>query len=190
MKNPAILLWGARILGLVIIGFMAVGVATSEDPAGPQISAGDSYSSGSSDRAQALRWHKLNAKNDKNVYQQQVTNGWVARDLLEVQSKQLDSLGRAVANPTYVLPAESDTRPVQLLMWAVLAICWFGMTTPSAWPAALNRHNDAQSATEPKVIQDADNSTETDALDVTDGTPPAEDVTWDESAGVLTNTKA
>ena len=190
MKNPAILLWGARVLGLVIIGFMAVGVATSEAPAGPQISAGESYNSGSSDRAQALRLGKLNAKNSKNVYQQQVVNGWEANDLLEVQSKQLDSLGRAVANPTYVLPAESDTRPVQLLMWAVLAICWFGMTTPSAWPTALNRRNDAGSAKEPTVIQDADNSTETDAFDVTDSTPPADDVTWDDSAGVLTKTKA
>ncbi len=146
------ILWGARIIGLVIIAGLAVGVATSEEPSEAQVSSGASYIDGSSDRQTALRLDKLNAKNTDNVYQQQVVNGWAAKDLLEVQSKQLDALGVAVANPTYVLPGETDNRPVMLLMWAVIAICWFGVTTPGAWPAALTQRSDSQPTNEPDDV--------------------------------------
>ena len=62
--------------------------------------------------------------------QQQVTNGWVARDLLrtialqiEAQSDTLDGLGVAVAAAA-VPPTPVDDRAVRLLVVLVLTVCW------------------------------------------------------------------
>jgi hypothetical protein len=62
--------------------------------------------------------------------QQQVTNGWVARDLLrtiamqiEAQSDTLDGLGVAAAAAA-VPPTPVDDRAIRLLVVLVLTVCW------------------------------------------------------------------
>lgn len=65
--------------------------------------------------------------------QQQVTNGWVARDLLrtiatqiEAQSDTLDGLGAAVTEAA-VPPSPVDDRAVRLLVVLVLTVCWIAL---------------------------------------------------------------
>ena len=105
---------------------------------------------------------RLNARNTDNVYQQQVVNGWVARDFLELQSRQLDKIGRVLARPTLIVPGETDERPVVLLMLAVLAVCWIGITSPGSLPGRRNENPatpDGPLPAEPMVGADPANTT-------------------------------
>lgn len=128
------ILWAVRAGGLVIIAVMAIGVARSASPTAAILHEGAFYNGSGGEIALARLNDKANAKNTDNVYQQQVVNGWVARDYLEVQAKQLDKIGKTISDPTYVMPGPADNRPVMMLLWAVLAIVWLGLTTPGAWP--------------------------------------------------------
>lgn len=110
------------MIGLVVIGLAAIGItfALAPEPA-PQ------YQSGALARAAALSDAAANATNTSTVYQQIVANGWASKDLLEVISIQLDSMGSASS------PVE-DPRTQYLLLLGVLAVCWIGITSPG--PAA------------------------------------------------------
>lgn len=66
----------ALVLSLGAFGFAYLGQATP-----------DAFSMRSEVKA-AIDSYELNDANSTTVYQQQVTNGWVARDLLEVIAKQ------------------------------------------------------------------------------------------------------
>ena len=65
------------------------------------------------DRSDAISSYTINTATTDNVYQQQVVNGWVAKDLLDVISRQLD---------------DEDPRERILLFLAVLAVCVIGIT--------------------------------------------------------------
>jgi hypothetical protein len=62
--------------------------------------------------------------------QQQVVNGWVARDLLQIQARQLADVLDALTQETESgqLVATTDPRVPALLVVAVLAICLIGFT--------------------------------------------------------------
>jgi hypothetical protein len=81
----------------------------------------------------ALSDHQANDANTESAPQQQVVNGWVARDLLhivalqnEAQAQTLDAIAESLiqARPR---PAPIDNRPAQLLVIAVVTLCWIGM---------------------------------------------------------------
>lgn len=136
MNRIGLIMWFVRAVGLLVIAVAAVSVARSEGPQPAVVHSGADYQSHAGDLALVKAGDKLNQKNADNVYQQAVVNGWVSRDLLELQVKQLDELGVAASDTTYVTPGASDDRPVQLLMYAVIAMCWFGATTPGLWSKA------------------------------------------------------
>lgn len=62
--------------------------------------------------------------------QQQVVNGWVARDLMQIQARQLADVLDALTQETESgqLVATTDPRVPALLVIAVLAICLIGFT--------------------------------------------------------------
>ena len=68
--------------------------------------------------------------------QQQVVNGWVARDLLQIQARQLADVLDALTQETESgqLVATTDPRVPALLVVAVLAICLIGFTAGSGRP--------------------------------------------------------
>jgi hypothetical protein len=66
-------------------------------------------------RPAAIATYTINAATSDNVYQQQVVNGWAAKDLLEVISSQLDN---------------EDPRNRILLFLAVCAVCVIGVSAP------------------------------------------------------------
>lgn len=74
--------------------------------------------------------------------QQQVVNGWTARDLLTIIAKEQADILRAqgaVVDATGSLQTQPfDQRIPALLLIAVLAICWSGVTTPRPVVERLN----------------------------------------------------
>lgn len=87
---------------------------------------------------QALSDSDLNQSRTESAPQQQVVNGWVARDLLSIialaQADMLETMGGMTdQNETVVSAiATRDDRIPALLALAVLAICWAGATVPSS----------------------------------------------------------
>lgn len=97
---------------------------------------------------QALSDGELNEARADSAPQQQVVNGWIARDLLSIialaQADLLETMGGLTdQNETVVSAiATRDERIPALLALAVLAICWEGATrqradteSPAAPPA-------------------------------------------------------
>lgn len=76
-------------------------------------------------KAASSNW-ELNNGNAKGAPQQQVVNGWAAKDLLEIQAQQNNDLLK--------LAARHDNRGPLLLMMLVFAIAWVG-----AWQPVLRR---------------------------------------------------
>lgn len=82
-----------------------------------------------------------NNSNTESAPQQQVVNGWVARDLLLIIAKENADILRAqgaVVDATGALQtAPFDERVPALLLLGVLAVCWTGLTAhqPVAAPA-------------------------------------------------------
>lgn len=100
-----------RRIGLVVLAAIAVAVffgMAPEDVAGVYERQIDS----------ALSIAELNEAAAESAVQQQVVNGWVTRDLLEI-------IARQGADEVIL-----DQRPVALLVIAVLAIAVWGMTAP------------------------------------------------------------
>ena len=138
-------------LGMVAIGVAAGMVALADAPEG--LAAREVYTSPAPyeqvSRVAAIRAaiadSEANELTSDNVYQQQVVNGWVARDLLEVLALQADDQAVAVSalntNVESLLDAQQvvadaasetppiDDRPRQLLALAVAALCWLGLWT-------------------------------------------------------------
>ena len=77
---------------------------------------------------QALSDSDLNESRAESAPQQQVVNGWVARDLLSI-------IALAQADMLETMATRDDRIPA-LLALVVLAVCWAGATTapPSAPP--------------------------------------------------------
>lgn len=72
----------------------------------------------------ALANYDLNNDNTESAPQQQVVNGWVAKDLLQIVAIELDDIQRRMDAQA------DDQRTPALIGLAVLAIAWFGITTP------------------------------------------------------------
>jgi hypothetical protein len=70
---------------------------------------------------QIIAEDRLNANNAENVYQQQVVNGWTARDLLRVIADQGTLLTEGY---------HDDDRIAALLVLLVLAVALHTVTTP------------------------------------------------------------
>ena len=136
-------------LGMVAIGVAAGMVALADAPEGsvaPEVHTSpapyEQVSRVAAIRA-AIADSEANELTSDNVYQQQVVNGWVARDLLEVLALQADDQAVAVSalntNVESLLDAQQvvadaasetppiDDRPRQLLALAVAALCWLGL---------------------------------------------------------------
>lgn len=136
-------------LGMVAIGVAAGMVALADAPEGsvaPEVHTSpapyEQVSRVAAIRA-AIADSEANELTSDNVYQQQVVNGWVARDLLEVLALQADDQVVAVSalntNVESLLDAQQivadaasetppiDDRPRQLLALAVAALCWLGL---------------------------------------------------------------
>ena len=149
-------------LGMVAIGVAAGMVALADAPDGsaaPEVHTSpapyEQVSRVAAIRA-AIADSEANELTSDNVYQQQVVNGWVARDLLEVLALQADDQAVAVSalntNVESLLDAQQvvadaasetppiDDRPRQLLALAVAALCWLGLWM--AVPAVSARRSD------------------------------------------------
>jgi hypothetical protein len=72
----------------------------------------------------ALGSYDLNNANTDSAPQQQVVNGWVAKDLLQIVAVELDDIQRRMD------AQGKDQRTPALIGLAVLAVAWFGITTP------------------------------------------------------------
>jgi flagellar basal body-associated protein FliL len=116
-----------RLVGFVLLALAAVisfvmfrPKSTSTADHSPQIAA-------------ALSDDTTNAKSASSAPQQQVVNGWTARDLLAVQAATANdqlAVARAGSNASRQIAA--------LLLIAVLALCWGGAT------AGLGRDGESQ----------------------------------------------
>ena len=62
----------------------------------------------------------LNAKSSSSAPQQQVVNGWTARDLLEIDAK--------IANDQAQAESDRNLQLSVLVLIGVLAICWYGLS--------------------------------------------------------------
>lgn len=84
--------------------------------------------------SQALSDDAANNLRTEGAPQQQVVNGWTAKDLLTIIAKEQADILRAqgaVVDATGNLQTQPfDQRIPALLLIAVLAICWSGATTP------------------------------------------------------------
>ena len=84
--------------------------------------------------SQALSDDAANNLRTEGAPQQQVVNGWTAKDLLTIIAKEQADILRAqgaVVDATGSLQTQPfDQRIPALLLVAVLAICWSGVTAP------------------------------------------------------------
>lgn len=82
----------------------------------------------------ALDADRLNNMTTESAPQQQVVNGWTARDLLIIIAKENVDILRAqgaVVDATGTLQTTPfDTRVPGLLLIAILALCWHALTAP------------------------------------------------------------
>lgn len=84
----------------------------------------------------AMSDYDANDARTESAPQQQVVNGWVARDLLQIQALQLADLLDAVTeeNSRGAVVASNDPRTPALLVLAILAISLVGITSESSRP--------------------------------------------------------
>jgi hypothetical protein len=115
----------------------------------------------------ALSDYETNDANTESAPQQQVVNGWVARDLLhvvalqnEAQAETLDAIAESLveARPR---PAPVDHRPARLLVIAVVTLCWIGLwlafgSSSAARPAPASPPPSPGSQPPPRVDQSPD----------------------------------
>jgi flagellar basal body-associated protein FliL len=106
-----------RLVGFVVLALAAVisfVVFRPKSPSAPDHSA---------QIAAALSDDATNAKSASSAPQQQVVNGWTARDLLVVQAATADDQ-LAVAKAS----SDASRQIAVLVLIAVLALCWGGAT--------------------------------------------------------------
>jgi hypothetical protein len=130
------------LLDLVTVaGFVAIAVAavltyrTPQPPPPSRIAyAGPIGSSYNSLVALALTDYAANNAGAKSAPQQQVVNGWAAKDLLTIAAHEnadviegFRALGTEMASLPQMIPAADDRVPAFALL-AVFGICWFGVT--------------------------------------------------------------
>ena len=111
-----------RFVGFLLLVVAAVTVVVALAPSLKHVDNGGQI-------AAAIAVDGVNAGATSSAPQQQVANGWVARDLLEIQVRQNDQLAATIQD-------SSDVRPTWLLLIGVLALCWLGLTGIAGTAAA------------------------------------------------------
>ena len=129
----------ARQIGLAVIAVAAVAVWFVMAPSEPDPVTGFDPTSKTYTSLIDLTLEDYDANNDRadSAPQQQVVNGWVAKDLLTIMAYQNTDLLDAVGglgdqNATASSLAVRDDRTPALLVLAVVAVAWFGITVPMA----------------------------------------------------------
>jgi hypothetical protein len=138
----------ARVVGLVLIAIAAVVVFVVLEPALPRkIDRQAVDASGSSLATQinsAIADDTLNQDSADSAPQQQVVNGWTARDLLAVgikgqaaqDAESTNAIVGALNSGAFASHAQTKASFEQsrqtnaLIALAVLALCWIGITSP------------------------------------------------------------
>lgn len=128
----------ARRVGMALIGLAAIAVWFLMAPA-PLDEESAQFNLSARNYAdlvtQALDEFDANAALTESAPQQQVVNGWVARDLLSIialaQADTLETLGGVAGQNEVVVSAVSarDDRVPALLTLLVVAVCWWAFTT-------------------------------------------------------------
>jgi len=129
----------ARQIGLAVVVLAAVAVWFLMAPSDPEpVSVFDPTSKTYTSLIDATisDYDANNARTD-SAPQQQVVNGWVAKDLLTIMAYQNTDLLDAVGglgdqNATASTLAVRDDRTPALLLLVVVAVAWFGITAPTA----------------------------------------------------------
>ena len=128
----AIRRWG---MGLLAVAAIAVyfGLAPDEPDEGSTSLTPTNYQTLVSG---AMSDYDVNNANTDSAPQQQVVNGWVAKDLLQIQALELADMLNAISqeNEQGQLVAATDDRIPALLVVAVLAITLIGITTEPGAP--------------------------------------------------------
>jgi hypothetical protein len=132
-----------RRIGFVVLALAAAIITFALGPEPPEQLNVASY-----DRqiSQALSDYEANDARTEGAPQQQVVNGWIARDMLTVLALQTNELLEASA------PAASDDRLPLLLFVLILAVCWQAAAPPDLATARRSRPDadlDDGAATEP-----------------------------------------
>ena len=129
----------ARQIGLALIAVAAIAVWFVMAPAEPDPVTGFDPTSKTYTSLIDLTLDDYDANNDRadSAPQQQVVNGWVSKDLLTIIAYQNTDLLDAVGglgdqNATASSLAVRDDRTPALLVLAVVAVAWFGITTQVA----------------------------------------------------------
>lgn len=152
-----------RRIGLAVLALVAVAVffmlkpAEAEPaPSLPTLALGATDYGALVDTAGAI--YDINNDNAESAPQQQVVNGWLGNDLMEIVAvenaqivSQLDVLSRqnVLAYQAATVPAYQDDRPAALLVIAVLALALWGATTPIQLSTRDGRRSDAVSRERP-----------------------------------------
>ena len=122
----------ARRLGLGLLSVAAVVVFFVLEP-DPTVSSSVSLTSTNYQALVdlAMSDYDANAARTESAPQQQVVNGWVTRDLLQIQAMQLADLLEVLTeeNEAGQIVAVTDPRTPALLVIAVLAIALVGVTS-------------------------------------------------------------
>jgi hypothetical protein len=124
-----VVLQAARPLGFIALAILAVivwfAMAPSVASAPPDVPSAAQYERLIS---QALSDNEANEARTDSAPQQQVVNGWVARDLLSIIAKaNADMLEATGAADTNVAP-HADGRVPTLLVIAIVVLAWDGLT--------------------------------------------------------------
>lgn len=114
---------GIRRVGFVVLAIAAIVITFVAGPSVPDTPDADRFSR---QIEQALDDYESNDALTSGAPQQQVVNGWIARDLLTVIAEQ------NTAQLEVAAPAATDNRVPLLLMVLVLAVCWHAATVPTA----------------------------------------------------------
>jgi hypothetical protein len=128
----------ARQIGLAVIAIAAVAVWFVMAPSDPDPVTSFDPTSKTYTNLIDLTLDDYDANNDRadSAPQQQVVNGWVAKDLLTIMAYQNTDLLDAVGglgdqNATASSLAVRDDRTPALLVLVVAAVAWFGITAPT-----------------------------------------------------------
>ena len=131
-----------RLAGYLVLAMAAVAVfivlRPKIDTVTPTLPSSTSYESLISD---ALAADTANNLRTTGAPQQQVVNGWTAKDLLTIIAKEdsdiLKAQGAVVDATGALNTTPFDERIPALLLLGVLAVCWTGMSMSSSASAAV-----------------------------------------------------
>ena len=124
-----------RRVGLAILSIAAIAIFFLMEPEPPEEgSLNLSATNYQSLIDLAMSDYDANDARTDSAPQQQVVNGWVARDLLQIQARQLADVLDALTQQSESgeIVASSDPRVPALLVIAVLAVALIGFTSPSS----------------------------------------------------------